>query len=54
MNEKKLYFVTETKGSLEEEDLHKKEEMKIHCGSKHFEEFKKVTFKKVSKVEELM
>lgn len=53
-DESKIYFVAETKGSLADEDLRKKEAMKIKCGVKHFEEFKDVKFKKVTKVSELV
>lgn len=53
-DENKIYFVAETKGSLADEDLRKKEAMKIKCGEKHFEEFADVEFKKVSKVSELV
>lgn len=35
--EQKLYFVLETKGSIEMDDLRPKESEKIHCGKKHFE-----------------
>ena len=34
--EKKLYFVLETKGDLNEINLRAKEAMKIHCGKQHF------------------
>lgn len=34
--EKKLYFVVETKGSLEDEDLRGREKSKIRCAKKHF------------------
>ena len=33
----KLYFVVETKGSILDEDLRKKEKAKIECGHKHFD-----------------
>ena len=36
-NEKKLYFVIETKGSTNYIDLRDKESIKIKCGKKHFE-----------------
>ena len=36
-NEKKLYFVIETKGSTNYFDLRDKESIKIKCGKKHFE-----------------
>lgn len=36
--DEKLYFVCETKGSLDSEDLRQKEEQKITCGKSHFKE----------------
>ncbi len=36
----KLYFVLETKGSVDMLDLRERESMKIHCGMKHFEALK--------------
>ncbi|MDR0914623.1 MAG: DEAD/DEAH box helicase family protein [Oscillospiraceae bacterium] len=35
--EEKLYFVLETKGSTSMIDLRTKEQLKIHCGKRHFE-----------------
>lgn len=35
--EEKLYFVLETKGSASFMDLRTREQLKIHCGKKHFE-----------------
>ncbi|MDD2288413.1 MAG: hypothetical protein PHE70_11940, partial [Tepidanaerobacteraceae bacterium] len=35
--EEKLYFVLETKGSTSMFDLRTKEQLKIHCGKRHFE-----------------
>lgn len=34
--EEKLYFVLETKGSTSLFDLRTREQLKIHCGKKHF------------------
>lgn len=36
-DEEKLYFVLETKGSTSFMDLRTREQLKIHCGEKHFE-----------------
>ena len=36
-NEKKLYFVIETKGSTNYLNLRDSESIKIKCGKKHFE-----------------
>ena len=35
--EEKLFFVLETKGSTNLLDLRTREQLKIHCGKKHFE-----------------
>lgn len=35
--EEKLYFILETKGSTSLMDLRTREQLKIHCGKKHFE-----------------
>ena len=35
--DEKLYFVRETKGSLDSEDRRNKENQKIACGKKHFD-----------------
>ena len=35
--EEKLYFILETKGSDSFMDLRTREQLKIHCGKKHFE-----------------
>lgn len=35
--EEKLYFILETKGSTSFMDLRTREQLKIHCGQKHFE-----------------
>ena len=35
--EEKLYFILETKGSDNFMDLRTREQLKIHCGKKHFE-----------------
>ncbi len=36
-DEEKLYFILETKGSTNFMDLRTREQLKIHCGKKHFE-----------------
>lgn len=53
-DDKRVYFVAETKGSLDDDDLRTPEKMKIQCGKKHFAEFDDVEFKKVTKVSEIM
>lgn len=55
-DEKKIYFVAETKDSKAIQDqslLREKERMKIHCGEKHFAEFDDVRFQAVGSVGEL-
>lgn len=53
-DENKIYFVAETKGSKDDTELRKKEEMKIECGKVHFKEFKEIEFKKVKSVSDLV
>lgn len=43
--DKRVYFVIETKGTTNIEDLSPSEKMKILCGKKHFEQFEDVEFK---------
>jgi type III restriction enzyme len=53
-NDEKIYFVAETKYSLDPQKLYSSENYKIKCGKKHFEEFPTVTYKTVTKVSELL
>ncbi|MCO5248775.1 MAG: DEAD/DEAH box helicase family protein [Chitinophagales bacterium] len=50
-DQKKIYFVAETKG--EGQELLKSEKQKIKCGKEHFKELKDVVYKRVSSVKEL-
>ncbi|HJP19263.1 MAG TPA: DEAD/DEAH box helicase family protein [Nitrospinota bacterium] len=51
--DKKVYFVAETKS--EGQELRGSEQMKIHCGKKHFEKFDSVKFQApVTKVSEIV
>lgn len=43
--DKRIYFVAETKGTDNIEELSPSEKMKILCGKKHFEQFADVAFK---------
>jgi type III restriction enzyme len=43
-NDKRIYFVAETKGTLDDFDLRQAENMKIKCGKKHFERLDGVKF----------
>jgi len=57
-NEKKIYFVAETKDTggdkVEIEKLHPDEGMKIKCGKRHYEIFNDVKYKVVKKLSELV
>ncbi|MDQ3020866.1 MAG: DEAD/DEAH box helicase family protein [Bacteroidota bacterium] len=53
-DEKKLYFVAETKGSKDDDQLRVSEDMKIKYGVKHFREFEDIKFKKVESVSDLI
>ncbi len=53
-NDEKIYFVAETKYSLDPQKLYSSENYKIKCGKKHFDEFPSVTYKTVTKVSELL
>jgi type III restriction enzyme len=50
-NEKKIYFIAETKGK--DQELRSSEDLKIECGKRHFKEFEEVVYKRVSSVSEL-
>ena len=54
-NDKKLYFVAETKSLPAEasENLRRNESLKIECGKAHFAQFKDVDYKQVTKLSEL-
>jgi len=53
-DEKKLYFVAETKGNIDEDQLRVSESMKIKYGEKHFETFEDIEFKKVESIKDLI
>ncbi len=54
-NEEKLYFVVETKGTLDEYQLRETERAKIKCGKKHFEALNSgVKFKVTDTLENLL
>ncbi|MGU9347596.1 restriction endonuclease [Clostridium perfringens] len=50
---KKLYFVAETKGSLNKEDLRAKEDSKIKCARKHFKLLNEVEYDVVTSLSEI-
>ena len=52
-NEKKVYFVAETKSTTDLTKLRPEERMKIKCDSRHFKQFENVDFKHITVVEEL-
>lgn len=51
--QEKLYFIAETKGSTDEDDLRGKERQKIKCGEAHFNLLTDVNYKVVSSANEL-
>ncbi len=53
-NDKRIYFVAETKSTLDLDKLRTEEKLKIKCGKKHFAEFKDVEFRHVTKVSDLV
>ena len=53
-NEKKIYFVAETKSTTDLSKLRAEEAMKIKCGKSHFEEFEDVEYRHVTSVSELV
>ena len=53
-NDEKIYFVAETKYSIDSQKLYSSENNKIKCGKKHFEEFPAITYKTITKVSELI
>ncbi|OGU96032.1 MAG: DEAD/DEAH box helicase [Ignavibacteria bacterium RIFOXYC2_FULL_35_21] len=53
-NEKKIYFVAETKSTMNPLQLREEEKLKIKCGKAHFNEFEDVEYKVVSSVGELV
>ncbi len=53
-NDKRVYFVAETKSSLNADDLRVQEELKIQCGARHFATMDDVKFQKVTKLSEII
>ena len=53
-NEKKIYFVAETKSTSDISKLRNEERLKIKCGAAHFKEFEDVEYRHVTKVEDLI
>ncbi|PIS47133.1 MAG: DEAD/DEAH box helicase [Elusimicrobia bacterium CG08_land_8_20_14_0_20_51_18] len=53
-NENRIYFVAETKSTLDQAKLRPQEAMKIKCGKAHFKEFPDVKFKHVKDVSGLV
>ncbi|MFH1546086.1 MAG: DEAD/DEAH box helicase family protein [Patescibacteria group bacterium] len=52
-NDKRIYFVAETKGTSEIEKLRGDEKAKVRCGKRHFDEFEDVKFEQVTSASEL-
>ncbi|MFC1771514.1 DEAD/DEAH box helicase family protein, partial [Candidatus Margulisiibacteriota bacterium] len=53
-NDQRLYFVAETKGKRDAEELRLEENLKIKCGTKHFEVFDDVEYKVATKLSDLI
>lgn len=53
-NEKKIYFVAETKAIKDLSKLRNEERLKIKCGIKHFHQFEDVEYKYVTKVQDII
>ena len=53
-NDKRIYFVAETKSSVDFSKLRPEETMKIKCGEAHFKEFRDIKYKAVTTVKELL
>jgi type III restriction enzyme len=51
--EKRLYFVAETKSTLDRSKRRESENQKIECGYKHFKEFDEVTFAEATSLEDI-
>jgi type III restriction enzyme len=49
-NEKRIYFVAETKFSINPHERRPEENMKIKCGKRHFKDFEGVEYKVVNEV----
>ncbi len=53
-NEKRIYFVAETKSTLDGYELRLKEQQKIKCGESHFKELGDVEYRHVTKLGDLV
>jgi type III restriction enzyme len=53
-NDQRIYFVAETKYSLDPQKRYSSENYKIKCGEKHFAEFEGVTYKALKELKELI
>ena len=53
-NDKQIYFVVETKSTLVEAERRPNENLKIHCGQRHFALRKDVTFKVATRLGEVV
>ena len=52
-NDNKIYFIIETKSSLDSNLIRNIEELKIKCGVKHFAEFKDIEYRKITNIKDL-
>ncbi|PIR50706.1 DEAD/DEAH box helicase [Candidatus Peregrinibacteria bacterium CG10_big_fil_rev_8_21_14_0_10_49_24] len=52
-NDRRVYFVAETKSTMDSDALRPAEDLKIRCGEKHFAEFPEVKFGKVTELSDI-
>ncbi|MEX2411472.1 MAG: hypothetical protein WD607_08930, partial [Candidatus Paceibacterota bacterium] len=52
--DKRMYFVSESKGDIDEDELRTSEKLRIACGEKHFEKLDGVEFKVAKEAKELI
>jgi type III restriction enzyme len=53
-NEKKIYFVAETKSTKDLSKLRNEERLKIKCGTAHFNQFEDIEYRNVTNVDDLI
>ncbi len=53
-NEKRIYFVAETKGTIKFTQLRTEERLKIKCGQAHFKQFEDVEYRHITRLSDLV
>jgi len=53
-NEKRIYFVAETKGTLDLSKLRLEEQLKVKCGQEHFKQFEDVEYRHIARLSDLV